>query len=212
MEMILQASPREARGKKLAGLRKEGVLPGVMYGAKEAAVPLSLSLKDFEKLFAEAGESTLVVLKGLGADKEVLIHDVSHDPLSGVPLHVDFYAVEAGKMLTVGVPIEFIGEAPALKIPSTTLTKVILEVEVECLPRNIPQHLEVDLSSLAEVGDTIHMKDIKLPAGVSLAVDAEDVVVIVSQVEEEAETPIEAPDMSQIDVEKKGKKEEESAE
>ncbi len=211
MEMILQASPREARGKKLAGLRKEGVLPGVMYGAKEAAVPLSLSLKDFEKLFAQAGESTLIVLKGLGADKEVLVHDVAHDPLSGAPIHVDFYAVEAGKTLTVGVPIEFTGEAPALKISSTTLTKVILEVEVECLPRNIPQHLEVDLSSLKEVGDTIHMKDIKLPTGVTLAVDEEDVVVIVSQVEEESETPAEALDMSQIDVEKKGKKEEESA-
>lgn len=212
MEMILQASPREARGKKLAGLRKEGVLPGVMYGAKETALPLSLSLKDFEKLFAQAGESTLIVLKGLGADKEVLVQDVAHDPLSGAPIHVDFYAVEAGKTLTVGVPIEFIGEAPALKIASTTLTKVILEVEVECLPRNIPQHLEVDLSSLKEVGDTIHMKDIKLPAGVTLAVDEEDVVVIVSQVEEEVESPIEAPDMSQIGVEKKGKKEEEAAE
>ncbi len=212
MEMILQASPREARGKKLVALRKEGVLPGVMYGAKEAALPLSLSLKDFEKLFATAGESTLIVLKGLGADKEVLVHDVSHDPVSGAIIHVDFYAVEQGKTLTVDVPLEFVGEAPALKTPSTTLTKVLYEVEVECMPRSIPQHLEVDLSSLAEVGDAIYLKDIKLPSGVELVADGEDVIVIVSEVEEEVETPAEGPDMSQIDVEKKGKKEEEESE
>jgi len=212
MEMILQASPRTVKGKKLKSLRSEGVLPGVVYGPKESTLSVSLSLKEFEKLFSTAGESTLIVLKGLDSDKEVLVHDVAHDPLTGTPLHVDFYAVEQGKLLQVHVPIEFVGEAPVLKSGSAMLTKVLLEVEVECLPRAIPQHLELDLSILTEIGATLHLKDIVLPEGVTLVADGDDTVVVVSEVVEEIEAPVEVPDMAAIDVEKKGKKDEEEVE
>lgn len=210
MEMILQASPRTIQGKKVSSLRKEGVLPAVVYGPKEAAQPISLSHKEFEKLFMKAGESTLISLQGLGQNKEVLVHDVAYDPVTGAITHVDFYAVEKGKTLQVMVPLEFHGEAPAVSLGSATLTKVLYDIEVECLPTNLPQHIVVDLSSLTEIGSVIHVKDISTPSGVSFTADPDDVVVVVNAVQEEEEAV--ALDMATIDVEKKGKKEEEEAE
>lgn len=206
MEMILEASLRAEKGKQLKNLRASGVLPGVVYGPKEAATPLALSRAVFEKLFAKAGESTVITLKGLGADKEVLVHDVEHDPVSGHVIHVDFYAIEAGKTIRVHVPIEFTGEAPVLK-GEATLTKVLHEVEVECMPRNLPQHLTVDVSTLAVIGDSIHVRDINVPAGVELMAEADDVVVVANAIVEETEDV--APlDMAAIEVEQKGKKDE----
>ena len=210
MEMILQASARTLQGKKLRMLRKEGVLPAVVYGPKETALSISLTQKDFEKLFAKTGESTLISLTGLGEAKDVLVHDVSYDPVSGSIIHVDFYAIEKGKTLTLDVPIEFEGEAPALKSGSAMITKVLHEIEVECLPSNLPQHIVVDISTLTEIGSVIHVRDIVVPTGVTFSADPDDVVVVVSAAEEEVETALEAPDMAAIDVEKKGKKEEEA--
>lgn len=208
MNMVLEATPRAEKGKQLAALRNKGVLPGVVYGPKEAATPFALPRATFEKLFAEAGESTVITLKGLGEDKDVLVHEVAYDPVTGRPIHVDLYAIEAGKTLQVHVPIEFVGEAPVLK-GDATLTKVLHEIEVECMPRNLPQHLTVDVSSLAAVGDAIHVRDIKLPTGVTVTADPEDVVVVANAVVEEVEEAPAAVDMAAIEVEQKGKKEEE---
>lgn len=209
METKLQASPRTIQGKKLRALRAQGVLPAVVYGPKEKALSIGLSQKEFEKLFKDAGESTLITLTGLGDAKEVLVHDVSYDPVLGIPLHVDFYAVEKGKMLTVHVPVEFEGEAPVLKLGTAMLTKVLHEIEVECLPSDLPQHVTVDLSSLTEIGSSIHVKDINPIRGVTFIADPEDVVVVINAALEETEEVAEGPDMAAIDVEKKGKKEEE---
>jgi large subunit ribosomal protein L25 len=206
MEMILEASPRAEKGKQLKELRARGVLPGIVYGPKEAATPLALSRAVFEKLFAKAGESTVITLKGLGSDKEVLVYEVEHDPVSGHAIHVDFYAIEAGKTIRVHVPIEFVGEAPVLK-GEATLTKVLHEIEVECMPRNLPQHLTVDVTSLAAIGDAIHVRDLAPIAGVEILAEADDVVVVANAVVEEVEEA--APvDMAAIEVEQKGKKEE----
>ncbi len=209
MEMMLEVAPRAETGKKLKALRDAGTLPGVMYGKKEAPVSLSLSRKVFEKLFSTAGESTIITLKGLSGDKDVLVQDVALDPVTGAAIHVDFYAVESDKLLQVHVPIEFEGEAPVLKAGDAILTKVLHEIEVECLPRHLPQHVTVDVSVLAAIGDTIHVSDIKLPANVTAVGNPEDVVVVASAAVEEVEAPVEAVDMAAIEVEKKGKTEEE---
>jgi len=207
MEMILEVAARALKGKQLVSLRTKGILPAVVYGPKEAAAPLSLSRAVFEKLFAKAGESTVITLKGVGEDKDVLVQDVAYDPVSGHAIHVDFYAIEAGKPIQVNIPLEFDGEAPVMK-GDATLTKVLHEIEVECLPRNLPQHLSVDISTLAAIGDTIHVGDIKVPAGVTVLTSAEDVVIVASAVVEEVEVAPEAVDMTAIEVEQKGKKEE----
>lgn len=207
MNMVLEAAPRTEKGKQLKSLREKGMIPAVIYGRKETSAALSLSRAVFEKLFSQAGESTVITLKGLGEDKDVLVHDVAYDPVTGHAIHVDFYAIEAGKPIQVNIPIEFEGEAPVLK-GDATLVKVLHEIEVECLPRNLPQHFTVDVSSLAAIGDSIHVRDIKAPAGVTILTGADDVVVVANAVVEETEAPA-ALDMAAIEVEQKGKKEEE---
>ena len=205
MTFSLPVEIRTVHGKKLTKLRSEGKLPAIMYGPKEEATLLTIDKIAFEKLLKQAGESSVVVLSGLDTPKEVLIHDVSFDALRGGIMHVDLYAVEAGKEITVHVPLEFIGEAPAVKLGGT-LTKVLHEIEVTCMPANLPQHIDVDVSVLDDFEKQIQVKNLVIPKGVTLETDVEGVVALVQAVEEEAE--VEAPvDMSAIEVVKKGKTE-----
>lgn len=209
MTFSLTVETREKRGKQLVQLRSEGKLPAVVYGPKEEATPISLDKIAFEKLFKETGESSVIVLKGLKGPKEVLVHDVAFDARRGGIIHVDFYAIEEGKEITVDVPLEFIGEAPAVKLGGT-LTKVLHEIEVTCVPANLPQHIDVDVSSLDDFEKRIHVKDLVIPKGITVGNDPEDIIVLVQAVEEESEEPVAAVDMSAIEVEKKGKTEEDA--
>lgn len=204
MSYSLAVETRTIHGKKLTTLRDAGKLPVVLYGPKEAPLSLSVDKRAFEKVLHEAGESSIVTLTGLGTSKDVLIHDVAFDPRKGGVVHADFYAVEAGKEITVGVPLEFVGEAPAVKLGGT-LTKVLHEIEVTCLPKDLPQHIDVDVSLLDTFEKQIHVSDLKIPKNVTVENDGEEVVALVQAVEEEAEVPVATIDMSAIAVEKKGK-------
>ena len=124
--------------------------------------------------------------------------------------YVDFYAIEKGKKVTVNVPIEFIGEAPVLKLGGV-LTKVLYELEVEAMPKDLPHEIIVDVSSLAEFDSHITVADVTMPAGVTILNNAEDTIVVASEVIEEVDAPVEAVDMDAIAVEEKGKKDEEGA-
>lgn len=205
MTFTLTAEPRTVQGKKLTELRDAGKLPAVMYGPKETATLLTLDRVTFEKLFKQTGESSVIVLEGLGTPKEVLVHDVAFDALRGGVIHVDFYAVEAGKEITVDVPLTFVGEAPALKLGGT-LTKVLHEVEVTCTPGNLPKEITVDVSVLDDFEKQIHVSDLIVPKGVTIENDGEEVIALVQAVAEEKETEA-TIDMSAIEVEKKGKTE-----
>ena len=207
MTFTLEATTRTERGKELAALRKEGKIPAVVYGPKEPATAITLDRIQFEKIFKQAGESSIITPPGLNGAKEVLVHDVAFDPTVGGIMHVDFYAIEAGKEITVDVPLVFVGEAPALKLGGT-LTKVLHEVAVTCAPSALPK--EIDVSSLDDFEKQIHVKDLVLPKGVKAENDPEDVVALVQAVKEESEE-VAAIDMSAIEVEKKGKTEEAAA-
>ncbi len=211
MTFTLPVEKRTERGKQLEKLRGAGKLPAIMYGPKEEPTPLTMDKVTFEKLFKQTGESSMIVLNGLKEPKEVLVHDVAFDPTRGGIVHVDFYAIEAGKEITIHVPLEFIGEAPALKLGGT-LTKVLHEIEVTCMPKDIPQHIDVDVSSLDDFVKQIHVKDLSIPKNVKIENDMEDVVALVQAVQEEVEAPVEAIDMDAIEVEKKGKTDEPEAE
>src|SRR5690348_8244018 len=106
----LKAQKRESG--KAAAARKAGLLPAVIYGRKEESTPIALSLRDFEKALHEAGESTVITLEGLGSTKQVIIHDIAYDAVSGAPVHADLYAIEKGQKVTVSVPFEFEGVSP----------------------------------------------------------------------------------------------------
>ena len=207
MTITLKVSERTERGKQLSKLRQEGVLPAVVYGPKEGTVAIKLDAKEFEKIFKEAGESSVMVLSGAGEDKEVLVQDVAYDVLKGNIEHVDFYAIEKGKEVTVNVPLEFTGEAPAIKLGGS-LTKALHEIEVTCKPADLPHEIVVDVSSLATFEDHIRVKDLNIPAGVKISNDPEEMVAVVIEAKEEVEEPV-AIDMDAIEVEQKGKEEEE---
>src|ERR1035437_9062310 len=133
----------------LGNIRKAGKIPAVFYGKKEASTPIQLSYAIFEKTLKDAGESTVLHLKGDDIDVDVLIHDVDLDPVTDKPRHADFYAIEKGKKLEIKIPLEFIGVAPAVKDLGGILVKVMHEVEIEALPKDLPHKLEVDISSLS---------------------------------------------------------------
>lgn len=192
---------------KLATVRTNGMVPAVVYGASVENTPISVPSIDFVKVFKEAGESSTIVLDMEGKKVDVLIQDVQFEPVKGFPLHVDFLAVDMNKPVEVAVPLEFTGVAPAEKAGLGTLMKVLHEVTIEALPKDLPHNIAVDVSSLETLENQIHVKDIVLPAGVSMITGADEVVALVAAAKEEKE---EAPvDLSAIEVEKKGKAEEE---
>lgn len=212
MTTSLKTETRETFGKDLLVARATGKLPIAVYGAKEESGSYFVEIKDFKKVLKEAGESTIVSLVTPNGDKDTLIHAISYHPLSGEPIHADFLVVEKNKPIKVHVPLEFIGEAPAVKTLSAMVVKVIHELEIEALPKDLPHQLEVDISSLIDLESRITVADIKLPAGVTTEADLEEVVASVTEAGEEVieeEVPV---DLSSIEVEKKGKEETEGGE
>jgi large subunit ribosomal protein L25 len=193
---------------KLATVRLNGMVPAVVYGASMENTSISVSSIEFIKVFKEAGESSTIVLD-LGNKKvDVLIHDVQFDPVKSFPLHVDFLAVDMNKPVEVSIPLEFTGVAPAEKSGLGTLVKALHEVEIKALPKDLPHNFVIDISSLNTLEDKIHVRDIKLGSGVTMLTDSEEIVALVATVKEVKEEDV-AIDLSAIEVEKKGKKEEE---
>ncbi len=191
-------------------LRNKGEIPAVFYGAGSTTTPISIPSINFKKVWKEAGESSTVKIALGGKNVDVLIHEVQTHPVTGEPIHVDFLVIDMNKKIRVKVPLEFTGISNAVKNGLGNLVKVLHELEIEALPKDLPHGLEVDLSKLETADDQIFISDIKLPAGVSAVANEHDVVAsIVLQVEEKEEVPV---DLSSIEVEKKGKKEEEGAE
>ncbi len=201
--VTLETKKRESN-ENLRNLRAEGFIPAVFYGRKQSPVSISVKQKDFDKVWKEAGESTVITLSGDAGNHDVMIHDVDRDPLSGTVRHADFYVIEKGKKLQVSVPVEFEGVSPAVKESGAILVKVVHEVEVEALPENLPHELTVDISALVTLDSNITAGDIKLPKGVSLVTKPEEIVASVVMPKEETDTPT-TVDLSAIEVEKKGK-------
>lgn len=193
---------------KPENIRKEGKLPAVFYGKKDESTPISVNESEFMKVWKEAGESTVVILENGEEKIEALIHDVDVHPVNDKPIHADFYVFEKGKKLEVSVPIEFIGTAPAEKELGGILVKVLHELSVKAKPSELPHSIKVDVSGLTDFDSVITAKELKLPEGVELDENPDEVVISVSEPREEE--PEEAPtevDMESIEVESKGKEE-----
>ncbi|PIQ66408.1 MAG: 50S ribosomal protein L25 [Candidatus Zambryskibacteria bacterium CG11_big_fil_rev_8_21_14_0_20_42_18] len=205
--LTLKAETRDIHTKPEI-VRKGGKIPAVFYGKKEASTPISIGKVEFLKVWREAGESSVVTLETPEGVKESLIQDVDLDPITGNPRHADFYVFEKGHKVEVELPLEFIGVSPAVKDLGGILVKVIHELEVIAMPKDLPHNIEVDIGSLSNFEDQILAKDIVLPQGVELKENPEEVVALVSAPREEKEEEVAPVDLSQIEVEKKGKEEE----
>lgn len=207
--LTLNVQKRDILGKKVKKERDNGLLPIVVYGPGEPTSHFFAKLNEFTKVWKKAGETTVIKLEGDGQGKNTLIQEVSVHSITGVPIHADFYEVKKGMTVVVSIPLEFTGEAPAIKAFNGILVKVMHEFEVEAAPENLPQEIIVDVSSLNTLEDKITVGDIKLPEGVKPAASLDEVIALVSEIKEEKEGPAEPIDLSKIEVEKKGKKEEE---
>jgi large subunit ribosomal protein L25 len=192
--LSLLAKIRKDLGKKVKALRKKGILPAVLYGPKIKPLPIEVNLKEFEKVYQETGESSLISLETEGKKFLVLIHDVARDPFNGVPTHVDFYQPDLEKEVEANVPLIFEGVSSAVKELGGTLVHNISEVEVKALPQKLPKEIKVDISVLRTFDDRILIKDLVLPEGVKILKESNEIVVYAAppeKVEEELERPIE---------------------
>jgi len=205
MELTVEKRDSKVKAKSL---RDKGLLPAVIYGRSEESTPITIDAKTFGKLYKAAGSSSVITIKGLGGEKDALIHEVEFDAVDGHPVHADFYAIEKGQKVTVSVPLEFSGVAPAVKDHGAVLVKVIHEIEMTVVPKDLPQHITVDISSLKNIDDQILVSDLKLPASAEVSVPMDEVVAMAAKVEEETEAAPVA-DISAIEIsEERGKKEE----
>lgn len=208
MSSTLTATAREA-GKNLSNIRAEGLVPAVVYGQGRETLSISVPMREFSKVLKEAGESGAVELVLPTGKVTVLIHEVVNDPVKDTPQHVDFMAIDVTKPLDVSLPLEFVGVSPAVKGSLGTLVKVMHELHVRGLSKDLPHSIEVDISPLDAVDAQITIADIKLPSGVTALGKETDAVALIAAVKEEVEAPT-AIDFDSIQVEKKGKKEEEA--
>jgi large subunit ribosomal protein L25 len=181
MEQIaIQATKREASGKRVKALRNAGKLPAVLYGHGVETQQIEISAKDFGKAFKQAGESTLVNLMVDGKTQPVLIHEVQHHYLDDHPIHVDFYAINMNEKVKVKIPLHFTGESNAVKALGGTLVKNLSEIEVECLPADLPHAFEIDISPLNTFEDAIRVSDLKISDKVNVLGPVEEVIVTVA--------------------------------
>jgi len=218
MEKInLSASVRAQTGKSASShLRKKGLIPAVVYKGGKKTIHVEVSVKELEGvLHTDAGENVIINLKisgeGKKPDKTVIIKDIQHDPVKDDFLHVDFNEILLTEKIEVKVPVEVKGEAVGVK-DGGVLEHVLWELEVECLPMDIPEKIVFDITPL-KIGDTVYVKDLSVPLTVKVLNDPENPVVSVATPQEEAveEAPAEGGEATEPDVIKQ-KKEEESAE
>jgi len=215
-QLEIQVEKREITGKRLASLRRSGITPLHLFGAGIDSLALQVQTPGFEKQLAQAGTTRLLSLKikGERTPRPALVRDIQRDPLTGRLLHVDFFQVKMGENVAVDVPIVLRGEAPALSVKENMLMHDLDTLHIECLPDRIPENIEADVSSLKEANETIRVQDLKLPSGVSVLNDPEQVVVKITarpEVKVAEEKPT-APPAAEVPAAEKKPEEEEKKE
>jgi large subunit ribosomal protein L25 len=187
---VLEITPRTELRKRNRGLRVAGGVPGVVYGHRVDPVSVTLPRREFERAFHKVGRTQLLDLKidGEGSSRKVLVREVQYDPRGGAVLHVDFYQVNLKEKITADVPVVLVGESPAVQRRDGELQQNVNSLRVSCLPADIPEHVEVDVSGLEAVDDAIRVGQLFVPAEVEILNDPEELVVkiaVIREVEEE---------------------------
>lgn len=182
MTYAISAQKREQTGKRTAEEQAGERIPAVVYGQGVSNQSISVGRSDFLRVYRDAGSSALieVSLDG-GAPVKTLIKDVQVHPLTMNPIHIDFYQVRMDKEIEAVVPLNFVGESKAVKTDGGTLVKSMDELEIRCLPGNLPSEIEIDLSVLNTFDDAITIASLKLPAGVKVLNDAELTIATVAR-------------------------------
>ncbi len=175
--MELSATKRTLTGRKVKKLRKQGKIPATVYGKKTPSQSLEIEKLAFSKIHRQAGDTKLIDLKLEGGKTlPVLIHQIQFHPVSHFILHVDFLAVDLKEAVKVHVPLVAVGVSQAVKDKLGALLNPIQDVEIECLPADLPKNIQIDISPLAALGDAIKVADIKLPNKIKILTDGEQIV------------------------------------
>lgn len=161
--MELKADPRTIKKSKVKSLRAQNILPGVIFGLKKPSVDVQVGYNDFVRVFKKSGETEIVDLKVGETEYPVLIEEIQYHPVAENILHVNFRLVDITKVISVNVPVNYFGQEghPLIKNGTAILLTQFDEIEVEALPRNLPKSIELDVSTLKEIGDTLTIQDLK---------------------------------------------------
>ncbi len=187
--MELKVQTRTVFGKRTRQLRRDGLIPGEVFGHGVENEHVSVPLKDFKKIFAQAGETTIINLVNEKNEKApAIIADVAYDHVKDEVLAVDFHRIRLDEKLEAKVPIVFVGSAPAEK-KGLVLVRVTSEIEVEALPQDIPHDFSIDLSGLEESGHAIYVKDLKVSPKVKVKTPADMAIVTVTEPKKEEAAP-----------------------
>lgn len=180
--MELVANKREIKGKRVKNLRRQGITPVNLFGHNVESVALQCDTLQLKNALARTGTTGLLSLK-ISKEKEprnVMFREIQRNPLTGEVLHADIYQVDMNKKVKVVVPVVTLGDSPALKLKENYLAHELNTLNVECLPGKIPQRVDVDISSLTEVGQAVHVKDLNLGEGISILNNPEQAVAKIS--------------------------------
>ena len=209
-KVVFKAQPRQVTGKQVRALRREGLLPAVVYGHHIDSIAISLNFHDTSLMLPKISSSQLVDVEVEGKKHTTLVRERQRHPVTGNLLHVDFQAVSLTEKLRVNVGLQFRGEAPAVTNYDGIVTVSLEELEVECLADDLVNHLEVDLSALDRIGDAIYVRDVLLPPRVQVLNDPDEMVVVITAPTISVEAPGEAEAAAfEPEIIEKGKKEEE---
>lgn len=218
MTLSLNVKKREVTGKGVKSLRKQNLIPAVIYGKDVPSQNLVVEYLPFNKLYKEAGESTLIDLKiDEAAPVKVLVQEVQSDPTSGKFAHIDFRQIKMTEKIKVDALFKFVGESPAVKELGGTFVHGMEKVEIECLPQDLVHEIEVDISGIKTFEDSIQIKDLNIPAGVKILGDMNATIATVEAplTEEELKAELETPVVEKVEevgvVEKEKKEGEEEA-
>ncbi len=173
----LNAEPRTVLGKKVRGLRRQGYLPANVYGHAESAA-IQLHAKDAERILAQAGKTHLIALSmSDGQPTTVLVKASQRHPTRGSLLHVDFFRVAMNEALRVDVPVRLVGDAPAIKVHDASMLQATSTVNIEALPADLPDAMEIDVSGLEELDSALYVRDLRPPSGVTILTDPDEMIV-----------------------------------
>jgi len=208
-KVVLKATKRTLLGKQVSQLRRAGQLPGVIYGNKIEPTPISLEAHHAGLVIPHLTTSSIVNIELEGKIIPTLVREKQKNYIKNVYTHIDFQAVSLTETIRAEVSLHFIGLAPAIKEYSAAIVNNIESIEVEALPNDLPERIDVDLSVLGKIGDAIHVRDLVIPTSVTLLTDAEEIVAVATATHEEAADAA-ASASAEPEVIEKGKKEEET--
>lgn len=199
-KITLSVEPRTITGKKVGSLRKQGIIPANIFGGKIKSAAVQVKNTTFAPILHQAGETQIVYLQ-LGDEKEnrpTLISNVQRNPVSDQVIHVDFRQVDLKEKITANIPVEVIGESPAVKDFQAAIITSLAQIEVEALPTDLPENIQVDISVLKNIGDVIKVADLPLDR-TKIEVKDDPSSVVVSAAAQQAEEVIAPPAAPEVE-------------